>query len=497
MAKSLCELLALLPEAWVEGNSDIDIENIVCDSRKVTAGALFICLVGEKADGHDYIQAAKEAGAVAVLVEKEVPALTGLTVIKVASTRAAMQVIAPYFFDYPASKLRLIGVTGTNGKTTTTHLIRAILLRAGFKVGLIGTVHTLIGDRSLPVRNTTPDVVDLQALLAEMVAAEMDYVVMEVSSHALALGRVAGCEFDVGVFTNLTRDHLDFHSTFENYAAAKARLFELISSPDNIKCGKTAVINIDDSAAEVMLASSRCPVITYGVKKDAALRALDPIVQARGVRFTARYGEVNLPLKLKITGMFNVYNTLAAIGAALAERISPAVIKDALEDFQSVPGRFELVDEGQPFSVIVDYAHTPDGLENVLQTAKEFARGRIIVVFGCGGDRDRTKRPIMGKLAAQYADVVIATSDNPRSEDPEFILQEIEVGIKEGLRPDTVYEVIVDRREAIGKAIALARPEDIVLIAGKGHETYQILKDKTIPFDDRQVAREFLKELKA
>lgn len=496
MAKKLGELLALLPDVQVQGSTDIAIETVVYDSRQVIPGALFICLTGEKVDGHDYISQAQKSGAVAVVVEKDVSAVPGLTVIRVANTRIAMQAIAPYFFDYPGRKVRLIGVTGTNGKTTTTHIIRDVLMRAGYKVGLIGTIHTLIGERSLPVRNTTPDVVDLQATLAQMVASNIDYVVMEVSSHALALGRIAGCEFDVGVFTNLTRDHLDFHGTFENYTAAKARLFELLTSPDNVKTRKTAVINIDDPAANSMLASAQCAQITYSIHNQATLTALNPVIEPRGVSFTMKYQDNAIPLHLKITGMFNIYNTLAAVGAMLAEEISPAIIKAALEEFQSVPGRFELVDAGQPFSVIVDYAHTPDGLENILRTAQQFAKGRIIVVFGCGGDRDRTKRPIMGKLAADYGDVVIATSDNPRTEDPVFILQEVEAGIKQGLTRGKTYEVIVDRRQAIAKAIEQAKPDDIVIIAGKGHETYQILKDRTVPFDDRQVARELIKEMK-
>jgi UDP-N-acetylmuramyl-tripeptide synthetase len=497
MAKNLSELLALLPDVQVQGSTNINIETLVYDSRQVKPGALFICLVGEKVDGHDYILQAQTAGAVAVVVEKDVPVTPGLTMIRVANTRIAMQVIAPYFFDYPGKKLRMIGVTGTNGKTTTTHIIRDILMQAGYKVGLIGTIHTLIGERSLPVRNTTPDVVDLQATLAQMVASNIDYVVMEVSSHALALGRIAGCEFDTGVFTNLTRDHLDFHGTFENYIAAKAKLFDLLSSPDNVKGSKAAIINVDDPAASSMLASASCAKITYGIHNEATLTALSPEIEPRGVRFTLKYKNSAIPLKLKITGMFNVYNTLAAVGAMLAENISLDIIKTALENFESVPGRFELVDVGQPFSVIVDYAHTPDGLENILRTAKQFAKGRIIVVFGCGGDRDRTKRPIMGKLAAEYGDVVIATSDNPRTEDPVFILQEVEVGIKQGLTRGATYEVIVDRRQAIAKAIEMAETDDIVIIAGKGHETYQILKNKTVPFDDRQVARELIREMRS
>lgn len=496
MTKNLRELIALLPGAEIEGLLDRTITQITYDSRQVGPGSLFIALSGSKVDGHDYVANACRQGAVAVLVEKDVADASDATVIKVADTRAAMQVITPWFFDYPSRKLRMIGITGTNGKTTTTHIVRAILMRAGFKVGLIGTIHSLIGDKVLPVKNTTPDVVDLQALLAEMVKEKVDYVVMEVSSHALALGRVSGTEYDVGVFTNITRDHLDFHLTFDNYIDAKAELFRLVSAPDAAKQGKAAVVNIDDPAGSVMLDNCQCRSITYGVEGTADLTATDINVRSRGAAFVIKGPFGSLPLQLKITGVFNVYNVLAAVGAALAEGIDVNTIRVALEEFQSVPGRFELVDAGQPFTVIVDYAHTPDGLENILKTARQFAQGRIIVIFGCGGDRDRTKRPIMGRLAMEYGDVVIATSDNPRTEDPAFILQEVEVGLKEAGRGEKPYEIIVDRREAIARAIRLAEADDVVVVAGKGHETYQILKDRTIDFDDREVAREIIREMR-
>jgi len=329
-----------------------------------------------------------------------------------------------------------------------------------------------------------------------MVEAGVEYVVMEVSSHALALDRVSGTEFDVGVFTNITRDHLDFHITFDNYIEAKAGLFRLLSRPEAVKSSKTAVVNSDDPAAATILANSDCRQLTYGITQRADLQAADIDVRADGASFTVTGSFGSLPLALKITGIFNVYNTLAAMGAALAEGIDTSQIKQAVEEFRSVPGRFELVDAGQPFTVIVDYAHTPDGLENILKTARQFARRRIIVVFGCGGDRDRTKRPIMGKLAMQYGDVVIATSDNPRSEDPGSILREIEVGLKEGCSSQKNYEIVTERREAIAQALRVAQPQDVVIIAGKGHETYQILKDRTIDFDDREVVREIIREMK-
>jgi UDP-N-acetylmuramoyl-L-alanyl-D-glutamate--2,6-diaminopimelate ligase len=493
--KTIQQLAAQLKDVHITGDAGREIASLAYDSRAVKPGALFVALAGSKADGHDYVAAACRQGAAAVLIDRDVPVESGVVVLKVPDSRAAMLAITPYFYDYPSRKLRLIGVTGTNGKTTTTHLLRAILLAAGHRVGLIGTIHTIIGDKTLPVKNTTPDVIDLQSLFADMVAAGVTHVIMEVSSHAIALGRIAGSEFDVGVYTNITRDHLDFHHTFENYIAAKAELFSLVSAPGATKANKAAVVNTDDPAAPAMLAACGCRQLTYGVEKPADLAATAISVQARGASFTVKGPFGDLPLALKITGVFNVYNVLAAVGAALVEGIGPAVIRQALEQFTSVPGRFELVDAGQPYTVIVDYAHTPDGLENILRTARQFAIRRIIVVFGCGGDRDRTKRPIMGRLAMDYGDIVIATSDNPRSEDPAAILAEIEVGLKEKQTAAKGYEIIADRRTAIARALRLAQSDDVVVIAGKGHETYQVLKDKTIDFDDRAVAREIIKEM--
>lgn len=496
MAKFLPDLLGLISSAEVKGNPAITIEHITYDSRKVEPNSLFICLKGATVDGHDFAPEAVNRGATAILAEREVNVPSEIVVILVHDVRQAMQIIAPYYFNYPARALRMIGVTGTNGKTTTTYLIKSILQRAGYRVGLIGTIQTMIGDKTLPVKNTTPDVLDLQSILRIMADEKMDYVVMEVSSHALALGRVTGCEFDAGIFTNLTQDHLDFHQTFENYANSKAMLFDMLSQKQ-VKSEKMAVINIDAAAADVMLRHADCPVITYAIDNpDADIKASQIEITSKGASFvlSGPFGERHI--KLGITGDFNVYNAMASISAGLAEKVSIDTIVEAIQSAKSVPGRFEIVDAGQPFSVIVDYAHTPDGLENILKTARRFAKRRVITVFGCGGDRDRTKRPIMGRLAAQYSEVVIATSDNPRSEEPAEILREIETGICAGLRPGATYEAIVDRREAIAKALFAAQPEDVVIIAGKGHETYQVLKDRVIDFDDREVVREIIREMK-
>ena len=371
----------------------------------------------------------------------------------------------------------------------------SILKAQGHKVGVIGTVHIMIGDTSYPIHNTTPDVVDLQHILHQMVEEGVTHCVMEVSSHALALGRVSGVEYDTAVFTNLTQDHLDFHKTFENYLAAKCKLFEQVSKPNQVKSGKGAVINIDDAYGHRVVEKTTAPIITYSIDGSGTLNAHDVDMTPKSSRYTVSYDGHDYTVAMNTTGLFNVYNTLAAIGACLLEGISMEDIDKALKTFSAVPGRFELIEEGQPFAVVVDYAHTPDGLENILQTAKAIQENRIIVVFGCGGDRDATKRPIMGRIAAQYGDVVYVTSDNPRTEDPVQIVKDVEVGVKDGLREGTHYEVIVDRREAIQHAIQHAKSGDIVLIAGKGHEDYQILKDKTIHFDDREEARAALKEI--
>ena len=335
---------------------------------------------------------------------------------------------------------------------------------------------------------------DLQQILQQMVDAGVTHCIMEVSSHALALGRTAGVEYDTAVFTNLTQDHLDFHKTFDNYLAAKATLFKQVSASYQVKEGKGAVINVDDAYGQAIVNVTTAPMITYSTEGKGTMNASNLSVTAKSSEFTLTYGEESYTIQTKIAGLFNVYNTLAAVGAALYEGVTMDDIVKGLATFTAVPGRFELIEEGQDFAVVVDYAHTPDGLENILQTAKKIVENRIIVVFGCGGDRDATKRPIMGRIAAQYGDRVFVTSDNPRTEDPVQIVKDVEVGVKEGLRDGVDYDVIVDRREAIFAAIAEAKAGDVVIIAGKGHEDYQILKDETIHFDDREVAREALKE---
>ena len=492
MQKTLAQLAALVKGAKLIGNKELTISSIEHDSRKVTKGTLFVCIEGVHVDGHRFIPQAIGKGAAAVLTEKDIPVpAEGMAVLQVPSLRGALDTIMPYFHDNPAQKMRIIGITGTNGKTTTSYMTRAILRKAGYKVGLIGTIQIMVEDEVLPIHNTTPDVVELQNTLALMQQRGMDYVVMEVSSHALDQNRVSGCEFDTAVFTNLTQDHLDYHKTLENYKLAKAKLFDLVSAA-GAKEGKTAVVNIDDAAGATMLEHAKCAQLTYAIHQQASLQAVDIDVLASGANFSLLGAFGRMDLRLKITGIFNVYNVMSAVGAALAEHIDAKIIEEALQEFRSVPGRFELVDEGQDFSVIVDYAHTPDGLENILHTARQIAKKRIITASGCGGVRAPTNRPIMGRIAAELSDVVLATSDNPRSEDPEFILSEVEAGVREKLGTK-LHEKITDRRAAIFRAVELAEKDDIVVIAGKGHEDYQILKDKTIHFDDKEVAREAIR----
>lgn len=488
--KTVIELCQQIKGVYnIDGNGKVEITGISSDSRHIEPGYLFVCIAGVHVDGAAYAAQAVEKGAVAVLTTKHLQLPKDAVQIMVPDIHHALEDMVPYFYDYPGKKMRMIGVTGTNGKTTTTHIIAHILRAAGHHVGVLGTIHALIDDEELPIHNTTPDVVELQHFLSLMYEKGMTHVVMEVSSHALALNRVAGIEFDTAVFTNLTQDHLDFHKTMENYVAAKAKLFQSLTDGEPVKEPKTAIVNIDDAWSDRILAACHCKVLTYGVEKDADFKGSNLKVELKKSSFDVAGPFGSVHLHMNITGLFNVYNTLAAVAAAHAEGVDTATIDKAIQTFHSVPGRFELVEAGQDFAIVVDYSHTPDSLEKALTTARALKPNRIICVFGCGGDRDKTKRPIMGKIAAEEADIPIVTSDNPRSENPDTIVAEVEAGVKEGLKPGQHHEVIVDRRSAIQRAVAIAKEGDIILIAGKGHETYQILNTGTIHFDDREEAR--------
>lgn len=489
---TLAELIATLEIIDRGGNQNISLTGLHYDSRRIRPGFLFVAIKGYKTDGHLFIKDALERGAIAIVVEQEIALPPGVAWVRVGNSRKALGHLAACFYDYPGSKLRLFGVTGTNGKTTTTHLVKAVLEAAGQPAGLLGTVGNRLGEELLKAERTTPEALDLQYILHQLVSLRAKAAVMEVSSHALALHRTEGTEFDVAVFTNLTQDHLDFHQDMTDYFNSKARLF--INLGQGVKQGpKYAVINGDDPYGGRLAELTSVPVITYGCSPVCQFQARNIDLAPSGATCQVTWPGGVVDLKLKLTGRFNIYNALAAFAVALREGIDPLTAAEALGQVSGVPGRFEQVHQGQPYAVVVDYAHTPDGLENILEAARQVTSGRLIVVFGCGGDRDRGKRPLMGQIAARLSDYCIVTSDNPRGEEPEAIIADIIPGLEK--IPEANYQVFVDRRQAIATALALARPEDMVVIAGKGHETYQIIKDKILPFDDRQVAREELAAL--
>ena len=471
----------------LSGQLSCDIRGISYDSRQVKPGDLFICIPGLISDGHDFVEQAISQGAKALLVERNLPVTDDLTVLLASGCRKAMPVIAANFFGRPSQDIKLIGVTGTNGKTTTTHLIKALLEEQGAKVGIMGTLYASFGEYTKTLSNTTPESVDIEEFINRVREQGGQCVVMEVSSHALDMGRVDEMCFHAAVFTNLTQDHLDYHQSMDKYKEAKLKLFTRIS-PDN---GQFSIINTDDPAAPEFIRASNQTSVTYGIEREADIKAVDLQSTLKGTRFKVVYRNSSFSVNMKLIGLFNVYNSLAAIAFALREEIPVDVIKSALAKVAGVPGRFEQVDCGQDFTVVVDYAHTPDGLENILRTGREILENRMITVFGCGGDRDKTKRPLMGKIAARYSDFCIVTSDNPRSEEPESIIDDIIPGLE--AIANSHYAKIVDRREAIHQAICLAKKGDLVIIAGKGHETYQLVKDQVLHFDDREVAAEYLR----
>ena len=477
----LKELMNGISFECVSGNMEQEIDHIIYDSRIKTQSGLFIAIEGFKTDGHTFIDKAIENGAKAILVQKDIKCdVEGITILKTNNTRSAMAQVANNAYHNPSEKFDLVGVTGTNGKTSITFLLGQILEAYHKKIGIIGTIENRIGDSILKAERTTPESVDLQALFQKMVESNVDCTLMEVSSHALELNRVDGSNFEVGIFTNLTQDHLDFHITMENYAKAKAKLFK--------KC-KVGIINKDADYVDIISDGATCQVVTYGIDHEADYHATNIHIHAAGVEYTLTCPQGTFEVAVPIPGKFTVYNTLAVIAAAVNLNIPMTHITETLKTVKGVPGRVQAFKSTHGYSVLVDYAHTPDGLENVLETIKEFVKGKVITVFGCGGDRDKTKRPIMGSIAAKYSDDVIITSDNPRTENPLQILDEVEVGVKD---TGVSYVKIEDRKEAILTALKKAQKDDVVLIAGKGHENYQILKDRIIHFDDSEVVAAYL-----
>lgn len=483
----LQQLLSHLHELNPFVGANPEITSIENDNRKVQIGSLFICIKGYTVDGHDFAKDAAESGASAILAER--PLELNVPVIVVKNTNRAMAVLADAFYGQPTKKLQLIGITGTNGKTTTSHIIEKILADEGKKTGLIGTMYTKIGSQKLETKNTTPESLTLQKMFKQMVDAGVESTVMEVSSHALDMGRVHGCDYDVAVFTNLTQDHLDYHHTMEDYKRAKGLLFSQLGNTYDLAHPKFAVLNADDEASDMYQKSTAAHVVTYGIEHEADIRAEKIQMNSSGTSFNLVTPKGTFPVTIQLIGKFSVYNVLASAAAALVVGVSIEQIIRSLEQIEGVDGRFELVNAGQDYTVIVDYAHTPDSLENVLKTVQQFAKKKIFVVVGCGGDRDRTKRPIMAQIACQFATDPIFTSDNPRSEDPLAILKEMEAGVK-----GADYSVIPDRKEAITLAVNKASDGDVVLIAGKGHETYQIIGSTVYDFDDRLVAKEAIEK---
>ncbi len=483
----LQELIGKLPYYLdARGSMETEIAAITSNSRQKVERGLFFCIPGARFDAHDFAAQAVENGCVALVVERYLP--LDVVQVRVSNARAAMARMAEAFYGFPASHMRLIGITGTKGKTTTSFMLKSILEQSGLKVGLIGTTGNLIGQRRLPSNLTTPDPIDLQRDLRLMADEGVQVVVMEVSAHALDMHRLDGMTFEVGCYTNLSQDHLDYFHTMENYFACKKTFFTSGMT-------KNAALNADEETTASILRDIAIPHLTYGIAAEADLFARNIEINENGVSFVLQLqGMHTLPVNLRMTGMFNVYNAIAAASCAMILGISEQDIKVGLEAIASVPGRIEMLPTGTPYKVILDYAHAPDALRNILETCREFTKGRLIALFGCGGDRDKGKRPMMGQIGGELADLCVLTSDNPRTENPMDILAQIENGIRDTGKP---YVVIENRREAIRYALSIAREGDVLVLCGKGHETYQETMGVKRPFNEKNVVRELLDEMRA
>ena len=479
----LKSLLKCLDYEVIKGNEESKVQNIRYDNRKIEQGDAFVCVKGFKVDGHSFIGDAIKKGAKTLIVQEDVSVQEDITIIKVRDTRKALAIMSSNYFGNPKDKLKIIGITGTNGKTTSAFIIKSILEKAGFMTGLIGTIANYIGNKKVDAVRTTPESYELHELFKNMVDAGVEYCVMEVSSHSLELDRVYGIQFEEGIFTNLTRDHLDFHKTFENYYNAKFKLFERSNH---------SIINLDDPyganiVKDIEERGLKTKVSTFSIEKESDFKAFEIKSHSNGSEFKVNLESVE-EFSINIPGEYNIYNSLGCIICAYNLNIPMDKIKEGLSDVV-IPGRCELVakEKNLPYSIIIDYAHTPDGLENILSTVKAFTKNRMISVFGCGGDRDKVKRPQMGKIGCELSDIAIITSDNPRSEEPMDIINDI----VKPLNYDN-FVIEVNRKEAIRKAMNMALEGDVIVIAGKGHETYQILKDETIHFDEREVVYDIL-----
>lgn len=484
----LKELIKNLKYIKLIGNENIEISNLTIDSRKVKKGSMYGAIKGFNVDGHKFIKNCIENEASLIVCEdlEDFCIDDNLAILQVENTRKALAIIAKNFYNNPTKNINLIGVTGTNGKTSTTYFLEQILLEYKKTVGIIGTIEIRENGKKMEFdfsTSTTPDTIELNELFSTMVSDNIDNIVMEVSSHALELHKVEGCNFNIGIFTNLTQDHLDMHKSMENYLNAKSKLFSMC---------KIGIINIDDKYAQDIIKNASCKVFTYSIEKESDLQAINIQYFMDRVAFDVKINDKIENFILNIPGRFSVYNALSVIGACLMQNIPIDIIKEGIKNIEGVPGRIQTIPNNKGFNVIVDYAHTPDGLDNIIKAVREFTKGRVITIFGCGGDRDRKKRPIMGEISANLSDYTIITSDNPRSEVPEAIIDEIETGIK----PITNnYEKITGRKDAIYRGVSIAKANDSIIIAGKGHEDYEIFADKTIHFDDTEVAKEALEDL--
>ena len=504
MKIKLDDLLEFVEVREIIGERSLEVNGVSYNSREIDKDFLFVAIKGGIFDGHSFIEDAIAGGATVIVVEDMPKDFKNVTFVVVHDSRLALARIAASFYGYPSSSLTLIGITGTNGKTTTSYLVESIFKEAGLKTGVMGTINHRYGDKSIPASVTTPESLDLQRILSEMAKDGVTHVVMEVSSHALDLKRVESLRFNAGVFTNFTQDHLDYHKTMEHYFKSKARLFKQLLHDGGGERGSYAIINADDPFGKRLADCTKTDIIYYGVKNRKHIFPEDTMLTLEGISTEISTPIGNYKVKSPLIGEFNLYNILAAAGVGISQNISLEDIKKGIENLDKVPGRFEQIVNKEDIYIIVDYAHTGDALERTLTAIRDLSKGRIITVFGCGGDRDRLKRPLMGAISGKYSDLSIITSDNPRTEDPNSIINEIEEGIKK-LRikkhrssdltanfHQKSYTTIVERQEAIKCAIDLANPQDTVLIAGKGHENYQILGDKRIAFDDRQVAKNAL-----
>jgi len=493
----LSEVIKNLENSSLTNFNDFEIKNIAVDSRQIKPDSLFVCIKGAHFDGHDFIKDAVDGGAKAVIYSDEKkfePFKNTVAGIKTDDTDKALAFASLEFYHHPEKIIKIIGITGTNGKTSTSILINEILKRAKIKTALIGTMYIEVDGKKMKTINTTPSSLDIIKIMADMVKQGIHHLIMEVSSHGLDQNRVYGIPFDIAVFTNLSQDHLDYHKDMESYFQAKLKLFKQMDMFKNSHRNPIAVLNADDERTPEIIKNTESKIFTYGVKNKADLAAKNIDINESGISYLAEGAGFKTEIKLQLLGFFNVYNSLAAIAAALKLGIDKDIIIKALESVCPVRGRFEnmKVDfNGKKFNIVIDYAHTPDGLLKLLKSVREIAKEKVITVFGCGGDRDKTKRPIMGAIAADHSDVVIITSDNPRTEDPAVIIKEIEAGVK---TKTGNYIIEEDREKAIEKAVKEASSGDFVVIAGKGHETYQIFKDKTIHFDDREVVEKIISQ---